>query len=316
MALDIVTIGDSVVDIVIPVTRFPKGNENSVTGEKMEKQLGGASNFLVQASRLGLAVGIIDYIGDDEHGRFYKEKMKSEGVDVSRLHEQRGLQTARCIVLVNTDGNHAYIGFTGATRHLTPDIIDPEYIRCSKVLYVSGYTLADSPIRKAVLRAVNIAKEAEIPIYFDPSPILSRIPQETLRKIISESKIILLNEREIRLIAGKSNNRDATEKLLELGPETVVLKLGSNGCLICNHSGFEEVPAFPVKVVDTTGAGDTFNASFIFGQLKEWPLRRSAVLANAVGAVKVTKMGAGTNVPTKEEITNFLSDNNIKLHEL
>lgn len=312
MKFDVVTVGDSV-DILIPVPRFPKGNEDSVPGEKMERQLGGASNFLLQASRLGLAVGIIDCVGDDEYGRFCVETLKSEGVDVSRVHERKGLPTAYCLVLIDAQGNHAYIGFQGATRHLMPDEIDPTYIRGSKSLYVSGYTLADAPIKEAVLRTVNIATEVEIPIYFDPSPILSRIPEETLNRLISMSEAFLLNEREMRSISGTSNKRESCESLLKLGPENIILKLGSNGCIIFNRSGFEEVPAFPVIAIDTTGAGDTFNASFLFGQLKGWPVRRSCILANAVGAITTTKMGAGTNVPTKEEIIRFLSDNDVEL---
>lgn len=315
MVLDIVTVGDSVVDIMIPVPRFPKGNEDSVSGEKMERQLGGASNFLLQASRLGLAVGITDCVGDDEFGRFYKEVMKSEGVDVSRVYELAGFQTARCIVLVDAKGNHAYIGFPGATKHLTPDEVEPAFIQDSKVLYVSGYTLADSPLREAVIRAVNLATEAEIPLYFDPSPIISRIPEEMLKSIIAPSEAILLNEREIASISGTCNNKEAAQRLLRLGPETIILKLGSNGCLICNHSGFEEVPSFHVNVVDTTGAGDTFNASFIFGQLNGWTLRKSAIFANAIGAITVTKMGAGANVPTKKEVIHFLSENNVDLFD-
>jgi sugar/nucleoside kinase (ribokinase family) len=313
MALDVVTIGDSVVDIVIPVPRFPSGNEDSVLGERMEKQLGGASNFLLQASRLGLRAGIIDRVGDDDLGRFFLEALRAEGVDVSKVHEIGGSPTAHCIVLVDAEGNHAYIGFQGATGHLRPEEVDPEYIREAKVLYISGYTLAGSPTREAVLRALGIASEAGIPTYFDPSPILSRIPEVALRSAITESNTFLLNERELEMITGASHLTAAVHELLELGPETIVLKKGPKGCTIYNRSGTEKVSGFPVEAVDTTGAGDAFNASFLFGRLKGWSLRSSAVLANAVGAIKVTKMGAGTNVPKREEIISFISENNVEL---
>ena len=313
MTLDVVTVGDSVVDIVIPVPRFPRGNEDTVPGERMERQLGGASNFLVQASRLGLDVGIIDCVGDDDNGRFYRETLRSEGVDVSRVYEREGVPTAHCIVLVDAKGNHAYIGFQGATKHLEPEEIDPEFIRGSKALYLSGYALADSPIRGAVLRALDVASDARVSVYFDPSPVLSRIPEEALRSVISASEVILLNEREIELITGTADYEVAAGKLLKLGPGAIIMKQGPKGCVVFDRSGSENIRGFPVEVVDTTGAGDAFNASFVFGRLMGWPLRSSAVLANAVGAKKVTKMGAGTNVPTREEIIRFISENNVEL---
>ncbi len=316
MALDVVTIGDSVVDIVIPVPRFPRGNEDSVPGQGMKRQLGGASNFLLQASRLGLRTGIVDCVGGDDHGRFFLEVLRAEGVDVSRVQVREGLPTAHCIVLVDAEGNHAYIGFQGATSHLGPEEVDPEYIRGAEALYISGYALAGSPTREAVLRGLRIASQAGIPTYFDPSPIPSRIPETAMRSVITESEIVLLNERELWLITGANDLKVAANRLLELGPERIVLKRGPKGCVVCDRSGTEEVPGFPVEVVDTTGAGDAFNASFLFGQLEGWSLRNSAVLANAVGAIMVTKMGAGTNVPRWEEIINFINENNLELPDL
>ena len=316
MGLDVVTVGDSVVDILIPVPRFPEGDEDSVPGERMERQLGGASNFLIQASRLGLSVGIIDCVGDDELGRFYMKGLESEGVDVSRIRIRAGLSTAHCIVLVDRRGRHAYIGFEGATRHLTPKEVDHEYVSGSRLLYISGYAVVDSPIREAALRAVEIASESGIPIFFDPGPKLTVIPMETLNRFNSVSRMILLNEREMDLMEDAASIGDAARGLLRKGPEAIILKRGKAGCLICTGSGSMEVPGYRVKAVDTTGAGDAFNASFIYGYLRGWSLRKSAVLANAVGAVKVTKMGAGTRVPTKEEVVRFLSTRQIGLNDL
>jgi len=168
MPLDVVTVGDSVVDIVIPVPRFPAGNEDSVVGDGMTRQFGGASNFLIQASRLGLSTGIVDCVGDDDLGGFFVEGLRSEGVDVSRICIKEGVRTASCICMVDETGDHAYIGFPGATEHLKPGQIEPEHIRASRLLYVSGYALATSPIRDAVLKSVEIARDADLPIYFDP----------------------------------------------------------------------------------------------------------------------------------------------------
>lgn len=281
----------------------------------MERELGGAANFLLQARRLGLAVGIIDSVGDDEAGRFYVSSLNSESVDVSRVLVKAGSSTSHSIVLVDKKGNHAYIGIHGVGWHITRDQIDPDYIRNSRTLYVDGYTLRGSVIRKAVLRALRIAFKLGIPIFFDPNPPLSEIPRETLREVISLCDIILPNDREAKAMAKAPNIKSASKKLLRLGPSVVAIKRGADGCCVCTRDGCENVSAFPVKVIDTTGAGDAFNAAFLYGQLRKWPLEKTATFANAVAAIKVTKLGGGRHVATRDEIIRFLVKHKISLNK-
>jgi ribokinase len=305
MPLDVVTVGDSVVDIVIPVPHFPAGNEDSVVGEGMTRQLGGASNFLIQASRLGLSMGIVDCVGDDDLGGFYVEGLRSEGIDVSRIHVKEGVRTASCICMVDETGDHAYIGFPGATEHLTPERIEPEYIHSSRLLYVSGYALSTSPLRDAALKSVEVAKDSGTPIFFDPSPIITRVEKRVIEQVIETSKFISLNVRELEFLTTFSDVEEAAGTLRDDGVEIVVVKMGGEGCAIYDESGFTKISGFEVKVVDTTGAGDAFNAALVYGYLESWPLGRMARFANIVGATKVTKMGAGLNVPTRAEIDRF-----------
>ncbi|TRO49090.1 carbohydrate kinase family protein [Candidatus Bathyarchaeota archaeon] len=310
--LDVVTVGDSVVDIVIPVPRFPAGNEDSVVGEGMTRQLGGASNFLIQARRLGLATGIVDCVGDDDLGVFFVEGLRSEGVDTSRIFLKEGVRTASCICMVDERGDHAYIGFPGATDHLAPGRIEPGHIRSSRLLYVSGYTLATPPLRDAVLRSVDIAREADVPIFFDPSPVIHRVEEGVRGEVIEASKLVSLNLRELELLTALPDADRASEAILDRGAEAVVLKLGAAGCAIVSAYGQERVPGFDVRAVDTTGAGDAFNAALAYGHLVGWPLEKAARFANAVGAVKVAKMGAGVNVPTRAEIYGFLAERGLE----
>ena len=312
MPLDVVTVGDSVVDIVIPVPRFPTGNEDSVVGQGMTRQLGGASNFLIQASRLGLAAGLVDCVGDDDLGGFFVEGLRSEGVDVSGVRVMGGVRTSSCICMVDERGDHAYIGFPGATGHLTPEKIEPEYILSSRLLYVSGYALTASPLRDAALRSVEIASGASIPILFDPTPVIDRVEKEVWGEVVGASSLVSLNLRELGLLTALSDADRAYEVLLEHGAKALALKMGGEGCAVSGDSGLKRVPGFEVRAVDTTGAGDAFNAALAYGHLAGWPLEKAARLANAVGAAKVAKMGAGANVPTKDEIHRFLSDHGLE----
>jgi len=313
MTLDVVTVGDSFVDIVVPIPRFLRGNEDSVLGSTTERHLGGSSNFLLTASRLGLKTGVMDCLGDDDLGKFYRDALSFEGVDVSRLLVKEDAPTSHCMVLLTRKGKHAYIAYPGASSLLTPDEVDEAYIRGSRALYSSGYALTNSPIRETALKVSKVASRGDIPIFFDPSPVISRIPREAIRAMISSSEYLLLNEREIRLITGKHDIKEAASQLLDSGPEAIVVKRGEEGCSVHTSSGIENVPGFRVCVMDTTGAGDAFNAAFVYGRLKGWTLRESAVLANAVGAIKVTKLGAGRQVPTRDEVSRFLEENGVGL---
>lgn len=314
MTLDIVTVGDSIIDIIVPVSRFPNRNEDTVLGMGIKKQLGGAANFLLQARRLGATVGIIDSVGNDDLGLHYIDTLKREGVDVSRVFVRDDLPTSCCIVLVDRKGNHVYIGIHGAGWHLLPEEVDPNFIRDSKILYVSGYTLHGTPLRDSVLKAVDIAYSSGMPIFFDPSPAASDIPKEILQKVLSLSYGVLLNDREAKILTGSGNIREAARKILSCGPKIVIIKRGAKGCVAVGDNLYEKVSAFSVEVVDTTGAGDVFNATFIYGFLQKWPLKEALTFANVVAAIKVTKLGAGTEVPTRAEINNFLRKRNVPIN--
>lgn len=298
--LDIVTLGDSVVDIIISVPRFPTENEETVYSDGMHNQLGGSSNLLIMASRLGLKTGVIDLLGDDDLAGYYIEALEGEGVDVSRLTRLEGAQTAHCICLVDDDGNHSYIGFPGATHSLSSEMIEPEYIAESRVLYVSGYSLTKSPIREATLKALGIATDNDLKIYFDPSPVVERVPPETLLEVLRNADVVLLNEREQTAINSMLPQIDLEEMC-----ELIVLKQGAKGCTIKQSGKHTHFEGQKVTVKDTTGAGDVFNAAFIYGQLEGWSLDRSAHLANLLAAEKIKRLGAGLNVPTREQASRM-----------
>lgn len=300
MTLDIITIGDSVVDLIVSVSGFPRENEETVYSDGMQRQLGGSSNFLIMSSRLGLKTGVIDLLGDDELGDFYKENLASEGVDVNQLREAEGTQTAHCICLVDQQGNHSYISFPGATYQLTEDQVDPEYINDSKALYLSGYSLTRNPIRKATLKTLDLAARNKKKIYFDPSPVISRVPPEVLAYILKHAEGVFLNERELKIIAGLLPGFDVSNHGF------VVLKQGENGCAVYTKGKQVKHKGTSVKPVDTTGAGDVFNAAYIFGQLNNLTHTQCAQLANSLAAEKVKNLGAGLNVPSVEDAYKLL----------
>ena len=297
------TIGDSVLDLIISVPHFPVKNEETVQSQGIQKQLGGSSNFLIMSARLGLKAGVIDKLGDDEYGSFYRDQLSSEGVDVTELKTITGAQTAHCICMVDQKGNHSYISFPGATYSLSTENINPDYIKDSKAMYISGYSLTKEPIRDATRIALNTAVENHLTVFFDPSPQIAHVPSETLQHVIDRSNGVFINEREQSIL---------TLKLPQLNTQDqhgfIALKQGEKGCTIYSERDHHYYPAQKVEIIDTTGAGDVFNAAFIYGRLKEWSLPRCASFANKLAAMKVQRLGAGLNVPTRVQAQRLLDE--------
>jgi sugar/nucleoside kinase (ribokinase family) len=313
VTLDIVAVGDSVVDVVIPISRFLRGNEDSLQSDGMERHMGGSSNYLIMASRLGLRAGVVDCIGDDDLGNFYRTGLDAEGVDTSNLRIRIGGKTSGCLVLLTRRGKHAYVGLDGVSRTLAANELDEKYVTSARAFFLSGYPLAETPISNAVIKAMRAASGAGRHVFFDPSPVVDTISAEILREALNATDTLILNDREMSLIASKFGIESKPEKLLSLGAGRIVLKRGAEGCSFCTASKIENYPGFKVKVVDTTGAGDSFDAAIVYGTLRGLPQRDVATLANAVGAIKVGKKAAGRNVPTMEEIKDFLEERSLSL---
>ncbi len=219
MTLDIIAVGDSVVDIVIPISRFLRGNEDSLHSDGMERHMGGSSNYLIMARRLGLRVCIVDCIGDDDLGNFYRAGLEAEGIDTSSLIIRIGGKTSGCLVLLTRRGKHAYVGLEGVSRTLTAYELDEDFVTNARALFLSGYPLAETPISQAVIKAMRAASVARRLVFFDPSPVVDMISVDILREALNATDTLILNEREMGLITSglRSNPSRRGFSVLVLG---------------------------------------------------------------------------------------------------
>jgi len=312
--LDVVAIGDCVVDLIVKVPSLPIKNEDVITAESFTRQGGGMCNFLIMAARLGLKTGVIDRLGTDDHGKFISNIFKKEGIDTSHLIYMNEENTTNVIVIVDNRGQHAFIGILGSGTKLSEPDIDEEYIKNSRSLYTCGYTLFSQSSLRATLKAFSIANKYNILTFFDPGPAVYVVSRKVLHEIIEKHvDFLILNSDELKALTNIENIKDACRKVAAGRCENVIIKMGAEGCITFTRREFNEIPGFRVKVVDTTGAGDTFNAAFIYGILRGLSMRETAIIANAAGAAKVQKLGAGANVPRREDIQRILDKNRIKI---
>jgi sugar/nucleoside kinase (ribokinase family) len=269
---------------------------------------GGAGNVLVAARRLDLDVAALGQLGADRYGAETLAMLEPEGVDLRHVVVCPDRSTVLCIVLADRLNQHVYLGIKDDLG-LWPF---PEnwhaVIQQSRALYTDGYTLRDLLAPEDVFAAFATARAASVPIFFDPGPSIEFIPAEQSERALAAIDVLLLSEPEAKFLSPLQDRGELAQALITLGPTVVVLKLGAEGCLVATSEEVHYVPGFSVPVVDTVGAGDSFAPAFIAGWLRGGTPRDCAVLGNAMGALAVTRRGAGTRIPSRERLLELLAD--------
>lgn len=305
MRTRVIALGDANVDLIASAESLPARGEEILI-RNLEMHAGGsAANLAVAVSRLGVRSGFIGKVGDDLFGHFLIKHFRREGVNISQLRISDEAPTGLVFCIITNDGERTMFTSRGVNVNLSPDEIDVEYIKGADVLHLSGYALLKDPQRSAALKALEAAKEGKLFISFDVGVLAPMEVGNLARSISGSVNLLFLNELEAKWLTGASP-RSAAEKLLKLGLEIVALKLGSKGCLVLTKEDRISVPAFVVKTVNSTGAGDAFNAGFLVGFMEGWNLEEIARFANAAGAIKVTRVGAASALPTRREIEAFM----------
>lgn len=316
----LVAIGETIIDLI---ATEPVSYEEA---EAFQKCFGGAPmNTAVGAAKLGVETGVVTAVGGDPLGRFAIETLRRNGVDVTHVKVKGGLRTTISFV-ANEPGTGERTFFfyrkpwcETADSALLPGDVPKAYLASAKVLHVSGFALSQEPSRSTILQAIKEAKRAGVKISFDPTLRLdvwgSRGEmRQVYREALGLADVASFSIEEAEEILGSSEPREAASRAFEMGVGLVGLKRGAEGSILASKGGeYHEAPAFKVKPVDTTGAGDAWNAGLLAGLIEGRDLKTCALLANAAGAIVVTARGAITAMPTRGELKRFLEDRGLKL---
>lgn len=307
-------LGDACVDLVVQI---PEKSGNSQQHRSPELHGGGTgANTAVALARLGVPTAFMGTVGDDGFGRFAIGTLAAEGIDISRVATRPEAFTVQTLALIDPDGERTLFGWPrrgGAHIYIEPASISPELIEPLAWLHTTGMCLVESPSREAVLRAMALAQAAGIPVSFDINLRLGfedrHLPEsflETIRQAMARSDYIFGSALDeiVHLAPGLSYEEGA--RLLAGSERTMIVRLGAEGVLAMSAAGETfRVPAFPVQVVDTIGAGDVFNAGFIAACLAGQPLPEAVTWGNAAAALKIGRPGARSS-PTRAEVKTFL----------
>lgn len=307
---EVVTLGETMV-LFSPMQSGPLRYVHN-----FQKRIAGAeSNVAIGICRLGHSSGWISKVGEDEFGKYLLREIQAEGVDVSRVKTTKLGPTGVMFKEIGEarETKVYYYRRGSAASLMTPEDLDPDYIKSAKILHLTGITPALSPnCLDTVREAIRIAKESGVMVSFDPNIRLKLWGKEeagrVLRELLPQVDLALPGLDEAEIIFGRSPVEQLLDSFLNLGVKLVVLKTGSQGCLAADATQTIAVNAFEVdRVVDPIGAGDAFAAGFLVGMLENKSLMESAKLANAMGAFAVTTAGDIEGLPDRVELEAFIN---------
>jgi len=309
---DLTVLGELLIDFT------PSGTSES--GMRIfEQNAGGAvANAAAAVAKLGRKAAFIGKVGDDMHGAFLKETLENAKIDTTGLIVDPDVFTTLAFVSLKDDGERefSFARKPGADTCLTAEEVDLEILKNSRIFHVGSLSVTDEPCKSATFYALEQAKEAGIPVSYDPNyrAMLWKSKEhavEGMRSILPYVNMMKLSDEETALLTDQQDPEEAAKVLIERGISVVAVTLGKDGAYIRTREGGLTVPGFASQVVDTTGAGDSFWGGFLYQLIlsgkKPWEITleeaaQFARFGNAVASLCVEKRGGTPAMPTLQQV--------------
>lgn len=303
--MKILAIGDVNVDVILRSGPPPKGKQ--VVIDDFDVYGGGcATNFALACAKLGAEVKLIGRVGDDHWGSFILEKLKRGGVNVRDVAAAKGKKTGVTFALV--EGlERSFVSRRGENAALSARDVKIKRFDFD-LLHIPSFFLLES-LQPDYPKIMRKAKEKRVLVSFDTGwdPFGRWGKNSPLLDAIREANIFLPNLDEARMIleAPKASDKELAKTLLGMGLKAVAIKEGAKGSFVADREKSARIPPFKANVVDTTGAGDVFNAGFLLAYMKTNDVVRAGRFGNAAAAISVTGPG-WERYPTNAEVNALL----------
>ena len=288
-------------DKIFSVDKIPKEDEEGFVKDVRLYSGGSAANTIVGLARLNVETAYIGKIGDDGEGRILLKDFEREGVGTELIVRGKG-RSGSAMIFVDDAGNRAILVDPGVNDTLKYEEIDVDKAKKYGLVHLTSF------ICKNGLDSLNsqkrIVEEFES-VSFDPGMPYAERGLNDMEKILKHTTIFLPSRQEIEILFGV-DYKTAAERCLDMGIEVVAVKLGSKGCWVKSKDREVEVKPFSVRVVDTTGAGDAFNAGFIYGFLRGKSIEECGRMGNYVASMCIQKFGAREGLPRVSEVDELL----------
>lgn len=305
-ALDVLLIGDVMMDYQYWVAAMPKPGGDVEILSAAQNSGGSAANTAVALCAQGFSCTFCGRVGNDETGAAITRRMRRMGLDLSCL--QYGGESGYTVTIIDADGERTMFSYRGAKDYrpgLTPSLRTA--VSSCRVMFISGYMLLEEAQARFVIQVMELARRGDCHIMLDAAPVIGSVNPEILRQVLALTDIVLPNRTELEALTGTCGVVAGLEALLERVP-CVALKLGAEGSILAAVPGFRlpggevlrdgvrcAAKAIKISAVDSTGAGDSFNAGFAGAFLRGETPEQWLKAGNKLAAVTITRRGAVSN---------------------
>jgi 5-dehydro-2-deoxygluconokinase len=278
------------------------------------KFLGGSpTNVAVAAARYGHRVAVITRVGDDPFGLYVREALVGFGVDPRYVGTDPDLRTPIVFCEIFPPDNFPLLFYRepkAPDMNVRLEELDLDAVRQAAIFWTTGTGLSDEPSRSATLGALEARARRGITIHdLDYRPSFWRSPADAgrlQRAALEHATVAVGNREEVAVAVGEGSPVELAQRLLALGLDLAVVKLGPDGVLLAWDDRAERVPPVPVQVLNGLGAGDAFGGALCHGLLSGWDPARTARFANAAGAYVATQLACADAMPTVEQVEAML----------
>lgn len=291
---NIVVIGSINMDLVTQTNTIPKVGE-TVLGEHFFTVPGGkGANQAVAAAKLGGDVTLLGCVGDDAFGSELTQQLHKQGVDTTHIQTISATSSGVAAITLS-EGDNSIIVVPGANHKLTPTLVQQH----EQLIATADIVLLQLEIPlESVIKATELAHKHSVPVILNPAPM-----QELPKKLMLKATYLTPNEHELESLLSRTTLfKEETEALKA---KSIVTR-GAKGIQLYQDGKEQLISGYQVNAVDSTGAGDTFNGALAFSLSSGLSLLEASRFANAAAALSVTKLGAQSGMPTKEEVESFL----------
>ena len=312
--LDVIAIGRACIDLNANEYNMPMEETMTFT-----KYVGGSpANVAIGRAKLGLNVGFIGKLADDQHGRFIEKYMREVGVDTSNMvTDKEGHKTGLAFTEILSPDECSILMYRDdvADLYLEPSEVNEDYIKRAKILLVSGTALAKSPSREAVLKSVSLAKKHGVKIVFelDYRPYTWQSPEETAvyYTLVAEQSDIVIGTRDefdvMENIQG-GDNSETIKTLFNHSADLVVIKHGVEGSYAYAKTGeVFRAQAYKTNVLKTFGAGDSYASAFLYALVSGKNIETALKYGSASASIVVSKLSSSDALPVASEIEQLIA---------
>lgn len=306
----VLVIGGIIVDLIARSEKFKivDGNicfpfDSKITLEELKEDIGGsAHNVAANLATLGTRTYILGSVGKGDYGEEALKNLRVQGVNTKYVTLKEGSTGISLVFLV--DGEKTVLTSRGANEFLGEKDLNPEIFRDIDTMILTSLVSPDNMLM--MKKAIMEAKNRDIAIIMNPSMSMITHRPEELKYAMRNSKVIIMNGKESQMITGKSDVESAVKELQNYGAEIVIATQDVKGSLVAEGGAIFHVPSYKVKVVDTTGGGDSYTAGFVHAKFKGYSTEEAVKFATAVAALNIITPGASTDLPTEEEVIDFM----------